>query len=65
MGFCVFSSCCLTIKIFNTVAHSEPCERVLAGSVVQTALLFRTTELSNIYCLVKVSVRKLRHQSAA
>lgn len=30
---------------------------VLAGTVVQTALLFRATELSNIYCLVKVSVR--------
>lgn len=40
-----------------TVTHSEPCERVLAGSGEQTALLFRTTELSNIYCLVKVSVR--------
>lgn len=45
---------CLTIK---TIAHSEPCERVLAGCIVQTTQLFRTTELLNIYCLVKVSVR--------
>lgn len=30
---------------------------VQAGSVLQTSLLLRATELSNIYCLVKVSVR--------
>lgn len=36
---------------------------------MQTALLFRTTELSNIYCLVKVSVRNYdisrRHRSSS
>lgn len=41
----------------STITRSEPCERVLASSVVQTTPLFRTTELSSIYCLVKVSVR--------
>lgn len=42
----------------NTASHTAKArERVLAGRVVQTALLFRTTELSNIYCLVKVPVR--------
>lgn len=41
----------------SAITRSEPCERVLASSVVQTTPLFRTTELSNIYCLVKVSVR--------
>lgn len=30
---------------------------VLASAIVQTALLFRATELLNIYCLVKVLER--------
>lgn len=54
--FCISESC-ISNQTPNTFTHSEPWERVLAGSVVQTELLFRTTELSNIYCLVKVSVR--------
>lgn len=47
------------------VALSEAAVRALAGSVVQTAPLFRTTELSSIYCLVKVSVRNYDISRAA
>lgn len=54
----------------NSVWQSKPAtlspgKRVLAGTVVQTAPLFRTTELSSIKRLVKVSVRNYDISQAA